>query len=55
VTIQQDEHPMGPLQALPPLLRGNAALADVLGRSNATLAAPASVQPFALVGLAHFS
>jgi transcription-repair coupling factor (superfamily II helicase) len=36
-------------------LRGHPALADVLGRSNATLAASASVQPFVLAGLAHFS
>jgi transcription-repair coupling factor (superfamily II helicase) len=44
-----------PLSALAPLLRGHPGLADVLGRSSATLAASESVQPFVLAGLAHFS
>jgi transcription-repair coupling factor (superfamily II helicase) len=54
VTIEK-QPAMSPLHALPPLLRAHPALATVLGRSNATLAASASVQPFVVAGLAHFS
>src|SRR5580658_6822853 len=49
------ERPVPPLQALPPLLRSHPALAQVLGRSNATLAASHAVRPFVLAGLTHFS
>ncbi|MGH8997476.1 MAG: transcription-repair coupling factor, partial [Acidimicrobiales bacterium] len=45
----------GPLRALPPLLRSSPALADVLGRANATLAVSHTVRPFVLAGLTHLS
>src|ERR1700728_1034092 len=55
MTIQPGDHSSGSLGILPRLLRGNGALADVLGRSNAPLAASAPVHPFVVAGLAHFS
>jgi len=55
MTTVETQHTASPLAALPPLLRAHPALADVLGRSNATLAASAAVQPFVVAGLAHFS
>jgi len=55
VTTAKTDKGTSPLHALAPLLRGHPALADVLGRSNATLAASAAAQPFVLAGLAHFS
>jgi len=53
LTLQTER--AGPLAALPPLLRAHPALADVLGRTNATLAASAATRPFVLAGLTHFS
>jgi transcription-repair coupling factor (superfamily II helicase) len=47
--------PAGPLRALAPLLRSTPALAEVLGRANATLAASHTVRPFVLAGLTHVS
>ena len=55
MTTVETQRTTSPLHALPPLLRAHPALADVLGRSNATLAASASVQPFVVAALAHFS
>src|ERR1039457_4112599 len=55
MTTAKTDKGTSPLHALAPLLRGHPALADVLGRSNATLAASAAAQPFVLAGLAHFS
>ena len=55
MTTVETQRTTSPLHALPPLLRSHPALADVLGRSNATLAASASVQPFVVAALAHFS
>jgi transcription-repair coupling factor (superfamily II helicase) len=45
----------GPLGALAPLLRVHPALGSVLGRTNATLAVPASARALVLGGLAHLS
>src|ERR1039458_1431681 len=55
MTTAKTDKGTSPLHALAPFLRGHPALADVLGRSNATLAASAAAQPFVLAGLAHFS
>ncbi len=55
MTALTTDRPAGPLHALTPLLRAHPALAEVLGRSNATLGAPASVRAYVLAGLAHLS
>jgi hypothetical protein len=52
MTTVETQPVASPLAALPPLLRAHPALAEVLGRSNATLAASAAVQPFVVAGLA---
>src|ERR1700690_1829211 len=54
ITTETDR-PSGPLHALGPLLRGHPAMTEVVGRSNATLAASASIRPFVLAGMAHLS
>jgi transcription-repair coupling factor (superfamily II helicase) len=44
-----------PLQELPPRLRDEPALAEVLGRSNAVLAVPEPARAITVAGLAHLS
>ena len=43
------------LQDLPPLLRDEPALGEVLGRNNAVLAVPEPARAIAVAGLCHLS